>query len=122
MSVTIPKATRGRRGGSHFQTAERVERGSPLVLIRSSYFCPGRADLMERRVMSHHYYKLRDFEFAQHLVTLRKKAGLTQEDVALRIGLSEKAIRNWEGGSNYPKELNLRKLIEMYLGKNVFAT
>ncbi len=77
---------------------------------------------MERRVMSHHYYKLRDFDFAQQLVALRKRAGLTQEDVALRIGLSEKAIRNWEGGSNYPKELNLRKLIEMYLGKNVFAS
>ena len=71
---------------------------------------------------NHRYYKRRDFDFAQQLVTLRKRAGLTQEDVALRIGLSEKAIRNWEGGSNYPAELNLRKLIEMYLDKNAFAS
>jgi transcriptional regulator with XRE-family HTH domain len=55
----------------------------------------------------HHRYKLRDFAFAQRL--------LTQEAVALHVGVTEKAIRNWEGGSNYPREANLRKLIELCL-------
>src|SRR2546421_1200973 len=69
----------------------------------------------------HHRYKPRDFVFAQRLLSLRKRTALTQEAVALHVGVTEKAIRNWEGGSNYPSEANLRKLIELYLQKNVFA-
>src|SRR2546421_9071381 len=69
----------------------------------------------------HHRYRPRDFAFAQQLVTLRKKAGLTQEAVALRMGVGEKTIRNWEGGINYPSEVNLQKLIELYLDQDVFA-
>src|SRR5256886_8105636 len=68
-----------------------------------------------------HRYKQRDFDFAQLLVTRRKKVGLTQEEVALRLGVAEKSIRNWEAGSNYPTEHHLRKLIELYLDKNVFG-
>src|SRR5260370_3111864 len=68
-----------------------------------------------------HRYKQRDFDFAQLLVTRRKKVGLTQEEVALRLGVAEKSIRNWEAGSNYPTELHLRKLIKLYLDKNVFG-
>src|SRR5437773_3885586 len=68
-----------------------------------------------------HRYKPRDFDFAQLLVTLRKKASLTQEAVALRMGVGEKSIRNWEGGSHYPSEVNLQKLIELYFDQNVFA-
>src|SRR5205809_2950837 len=70
---------------------------------------------------SRHRYKLRDFVFAQRLLTLRKRAALTQEAVALHVGVTEKAIRNWEGGSNYPSEVNLRKLIELYLDQGAFA-
>ena len=69
----------------------------------------------------HHRYRPRDFAFAQLLVTLRKKAALTQEAVALRMGVGEKTIRNWEGGINYPSEVNLQKLIELYLDQDVFA-
>src|SRR5437868_9990620 len=69
----------------------------------------------------HHHYKLRDFVFAQRLLTLRKRTGLTQEAVALHVAVTEKAIRNWEGGSNYPSEANLRKLIELYLDQDAFA-
>src|SRR5205809_5165384 len=72
--------------------------------------------------MSYHQrYKQRDFVFAQRLLTLRKRAGLTQEEMALNVGVTEKAIRNWEGGSNYPSEANLRKLIELYLDQDAFA-
>ncbi len=69
----------------------------------------------------HHHYKPRDFHFAQPLVTLRRRAGLTQEAVALHIGVTEKAISNWESGSYYPSEANLRKLLELYLDKDAFA-
>src|SRR5438105_2358663 len=72
--------------------------------------------------MIYHRYKLRDFAFAQRLLTLRKRAALTQEAVALHVGVTEKALRNWEGGSNYPGEANLRKLLELYLDKGAFAS
>src|SRR5260370_36881401 len=69
----------------------------------------------------HHRYKPRDFAFAQRLLSLRKRTGLTQEAVALHVAGTEKAIRNWEGGSNYPSEANLRKLLELYLDQAAFA-
>src|SRR5205807_211950 len=69
----------------------------------------------------HHRYKPRDYVFAQRLLSLRKRTALTQEAVALHVGVTEKAIRNWEGGNNYPSEANLRKLIELYLDKDAFA-
>src|SRR6266550_3580722 len=69
----------------------------------------------------HHRYKPRDFAFAQRLLTLRKQAALTQEEMALHVGVTEKAMRNWEGGSNYPSEANLRKLLELYLDQGAFA-
>lgn len=70
---------------------------------------------------AHRPYKPRNFDFAQPLVTLRKKAGLTQKAVALQLGVGEKSIRNWEGGSCYPSEVHLRQLIEIYLGKHAFT-
>src|SRR5437588_6197382 len=69
----------------------------------------------------HHRYKPRDFVFALRLLSLRKRTALTQEAVALHVGVTEKAIRNWEGGNNYPSEANLRKLIELYLDQDAFA-
>src|SRR5438270_13217669 len=76
---------------------------------------------MEMRDMSyHHRYKQRDFHFAQLLVTLRRKAGLTQKEMAFQVGMAGKSIRNWEGGSYYPTAVHLQKLIELYLDKDVF--
>ncbi len=70
----------------------------------------------------HRRYKPRDFHFAQRLLTLRKQADLTQEEVALQLGVASKTIRNWEGGSYYPSDVHLRKLTELYLAQNVFAS
>ena len=70
----------------------------------------------------HHHYKPRDFDFAQRLVTLRRRAGLSQEGMALQVGVTTRAIRNWEGGTNYPSEANLEKLVELYLDKMVFTS
>src|SRR5260370_35985617 len=51
-----------------------------LPLLRT-FFCPRRAGLMERRDVSYHHYKARDFAFGQLLLTLRKRASLTTEQV-----------------------------------------
>ena len=68
-----------------------------------------------------HHYKKRDYTFGLLLVTLREKAGLTQANVTIQTGISEKTLRNWESGSNYPKEIHLKILIEFYLGKGSFG-
>ena len=36
----------------------------------------------------------------QILISLRKKAGITQEQLAEKIGVSRQAIANWEKGDN----------------------
>jgi len=42
-------------------------------------------------------------KFAEKLSNARKKAGLTQEELALLIGLSRKAVNNYEIGKTYPR-------------------
>jgi WD40 repeat protein/transcriptional regulator with XRE-family HTH domain len=68
-----------------------------------------------------HHYNTKNYAFGLLLLTLREKAGLTQTAVAGLIGVSEKAVYNWEAGSDYPTGINLKKLIEIYLYKNVFT-
>ena len=41
---------------------------------------------------------------------LRKKLGYTQKDLALRIGISDKAVSKWERGVGMPDIAYLRKL------------
>ena len=47
---------------------------------------------------------------------LRLKKGLTQVEVAMAVGVSAMAYRNWEMGANKPTEENLEKLKQV-LGK-----
>src|SRR5436190_7445453 len=47
---------------------------------------PPRSTLFPYTTLFRSRYKQRDFDFAQLLVTRRKKVGLTQEEVALRLG------------------------------------
>ena len=68
-----------------------------------------------------HQYTTKNYTFGLLLLTLREKAGLTQAAVAELLGVSEKAVYNWEAGSDYPTGVNLKKLLEMYLSKNVFT-
>src|SRR5260370_2432473 len=68
------------------------------------------------------HYKFRDYQFAQRIMALRKKAGLTQEEIAIQVGVSERALRNWEGGIHYPNGTNLQKLIKIYLLRKVFTS
>ncbi len=67
-----------------------------------------------------HQYTTKSYAFGLLLLTLREKAGLTQAAVAGLIGVSEKAVYNWEAGSDYPTGMNLKKLLEVYLYRNVF--
>lgn len=70
--------------------------------------------------MSYRHYKQKNFDFADLLFMLRKRSDLTQEEVARGVGVTTRAIRNWEGGSNYPADAHLRKLTALYLANHAF--
>ena len=50
----------------------------------------------------------------QILISLRKKAGFTQEQLAEKIGVSRQAIANWEKGENTPDITKCIALAELY--------
>ncbi len=68
----------------------------------------------------HRRYKLKDNRFGLLSLTLREKAGLTQTEVARVLGVSERTIGHWEGGTAYPTPANLKELIKLYLQKGAF--
>ena len=45
---------------------------------------------------------------------LRQKAGITQEKVAERMGVSRQAVAKWEAGESAPSTRNLLKLAEIF--------
>jgi WD40 repeat protein/transcriptional regulator with XRE-family HTH domain len=69
----------------------------------------------------HRYGKARDYAFGIATLTLREKAHLTQQELARRIGVSTRALQNWESGSSYPKGTYLTKLIEIYVLQHAFT-
>ena len=70
----------------------------------------------------HRRYKLKDDRFGLLALTLREKAGLTQAEVAGKLGVSERTIRHWEAGTAYPASDNLKELIELYLCNSAFVS
>jgi len=53
-------------------------------------------------------------KFEEKLMTLRKKASMSQEDLADRLGVSRQAISRWELGSTLPDAPNLLKLSDLF--------
>ena len=49
-------------------------------------------------------------EFSERLKKLRKDTGLTQVDVASKLGISQQAYASWERGIKKPTQENLVKL------------
>ena len=52
-------------------------------------------------------------EFSERLKTLRKEAGLTQVDVAEKLGISQPAYASWERGVKKPTQENLVKIAQV---------
>ena len=52
-------------------------------------------------------------EFSERLKTLRKEAGLTQVDVAEKLGISQPAYASWERGAKKPTQDNLVKIAQI---------
>ncbi|TSI04869.1 helix-turn-helix transcriptional regulator [Lysinibacillus sp. BW-2-10] len=54
------------------------------------------------------------FQFASRISSLRKEAGITQEQVAQYVGVSKAAVSKWETGLSYPDITLLPKLATFF--------
>lgn len=48
------------------------------------------------------------------LKAARVNAGLSQKDVAKKIGVSNKTLSSWENGTNFPSVIQINLLCELY--------
>src|SRR5438876_11091260 len=71
--------------------------------------------------MNKSLYGERDYAFGQRILTLRTSIGLTQAGLADLLGVSRRAVGEWEAGSNYPKAERLQQLISLCVQQHVFA-
>ncbi len=63
--------------------------------------------------MKRYVYRERDYAFAQLVLTLRTAIGLTQAGLAEPLGVSRRAVAEWEAGESYPKAERLKAFIEL---------
>src|SRR5437667_11908643 len=80
---------------------------------------PGHAEW--RPLVKRYSYREHDYAFAQLMLTLRTSIGLTQAGLADRLGVSRRAVAEWEAGSTYPKAERLKQLVELGVQLQVFA-
>src|SRR5438874_4793284 len=80
---------------------------------------PGHAE--GRALVKSYSYRERDYAFAQLMLTLRTTIGLTQAGLGERLGVSRRAVAEWEGGLNYPKAERLKAFIALCLQQHAFA-
>src|SRR5216684_3923994 len=74
----------------------------------------------ERRASMKTSYGERDYAFGQAMLTLRATIGLTQVGLAELLGISRRAVGEWEAGSSYPKAEHLKHLIELGVKQQAF--
>jgi LuxR family maltose regulon positive regulatory protein len=70
--------------------------------------------------MTRHSYQERDYIFGQVMLKLRSSIGLTQAGLAALLGVSRRAVGEWEAGSNYPKAEHLQHFIALCVQQHVF--
>lgn len=57
---------------------------------------------------------MNDFEFGNYIYELRCKAGMTQAEMAERLGVTNKAVSKWETGKSKPTTNTLRKMAALF--------
>ena len=57
---------------------------------------------------------MNDYEFGNFLFDLRKRAELSQSELALQLGVTNKAVSKWENGKAKPSTETLRKLASLF--------
>ena len=71
---------------------------------------------------SSYQYRERDYAFGQEMLTLRTHIGLTQAGLADLLGVSRRAVADWEAGSSYPKAEHLKQVIALGVQQQAFPT
>ncbi len=57
---------------------------------------------------------MNDYRFGNHIYELRKKAGLSQSELAAKLGVTNKAVSKWEVGKAKPGTETIRKLAWLF--------
>lgn len=57
---------------------------------------------------------MNDYKFGSRLYELRHSAGLTQTDVANKVGVTNKSVSKWENGVSKPSTNALRRLSDLF--------
>jgi transcriptional regulator with XRE-family HTH domain len=55
----------------------------------------------------------RDYRFGQAMLSLRTNIGLAQAGLAKLLGVSRRAVVEWEAGSTYPTAGHLQHFLEL---------
>ncbi len=70
--------------------------------------------------MKRYFYHERDYTFGQTMLRLRMSIGLTQAGLAALLGISRRAVGEWEAGSSYPKADHLKYFLELCVRASAF--
>src|SRR6266566_1918044 len=81
--------------------------------------CAGSRE-MRRLLVKHYPYSEQDDPFGQLMLTLRTTIGLTQAGLGERLGVSRRAVAEWEAGLSYPKAERLKQLITLGVRTSAF--
>src|SRR5947208_3912117 len=65
-------------------------------------------------------YGEQDYAFGQAMLILRTTLGLTQAELADRLGVSRRAVGEWEVGSSYPTAEHLKALLTLAVQQGTF--
>src|SRR6266568_691709 len=89
--------------------------------LTSTCFVSWRVRRKGARLVRRSSYGERDYAFGQLILTLRSAIGLTQAGLSDQLGISKKAVGEWEAGSSYPKATHLQALIALAVKEQVWA-
>ena len=67
-------------------------------------------------------YHERDYAYGAVMLTLRTAIGLTQKGLANLLGVSRRAVGDWEAGSSYPTTEHLKKMIALAVKQQAFPS
>lgn len=71
--------------------------------------------------MTKAFYREHDYAFGQMMLTLRTAMGVTQGGLAKLLGVSRRAVGEWEAGSSYPKADHLKHFIRLGIQQRAFT-
>jgi WD40 repeat protein/transcriptional regulator with XRE-family HTH domain len=65
-------------------------------------------------------YRERNYAFGQTILTLRTTLGLTQTELANVLGVTRRAVGDWEGGLTYPMAEHLKQFVVLAIKRQAF--